>query len=95
MLLGGVKARDREVFRLARAVHHRGLSRKLRMAGTLGSPAIDLTVTERLTILAVLDDPPKGCEELREHLADDPAWRLRERSRADVQSIVPTEHGSC
>ena len=79
MLLGGVDVEDRVVLRLAGAVQHRALSRKLSMAWTLRSPVLNLTVSERDTILAALADAPRGLEGLRELLLAHKAWRLRER----------------
>jgi hypothetical protein len=79
VLLGGVEVDDWVVLRLAGAVQHRALSRKLSMACTFRSPVLNLTIAERYTILAILDDPPTGLEGLREHLLANQTWRLRER----------------
>ena len=79
MLLGGVGSREREVLRLASAVKQPPLSGKLSMAWTLRSPVLNLTVAERQTILAILDEPPYGLEGLRDLLLVNPAWRVRER----------------
>ena len=79
MVLGGVEVEDRVVLRLAGAVRHRPLSRKLSMAWTLRSPVVNLTVSERDTILATLADDPLGLEGLRDLLLVHEAWRLRER----------------
>lgn len=79
MLLGGVEVEDRDVLRLAGAVQHRALSRKLDMAWTLRSPVLNLTVSERDTILATLVDAPTGLEALRDLLLESQAWHLRER----------------
>ena len=57
MLLAGVWVEDGTVLRLADVLPST-LSHKLRMACTLRSPVVDLTVVERHAILAVLDDPP-------------------------------------
>ena len=79
MLLGGVEVENTTVLRLASAVKQPPLSRKLSMAWTLRSPVLNLTVAERQTILASLDEPPNGLEGLRDLLLVNPAWRLRER----------------
>jgi hypothetical protein len=79
VLLGGVWVDDEMVQRLIAAVQHKALSRKLRMAYRLRSPVLNLTVAERHTILAVLDEQPPGLEALRELLLADEAWLLRER----------------
>ena len=79
MLLGGVWVEDGVVLRLAEALRHRALSHKLRMACTLRSPVVNLTVTERHTILAVLHDPPPGLEGLRTLILENPQWMLYER----------------
>ena len=55
------------------------LSRKLSVAWTLRSPVLNLTVAERQTILALLDDEPDGLEGLRDRLLLSPAWQLGER----------------
>lgn len=67
------------MLRLAGAVHHRALSRKLSMAWTLRSPVLNLTISERDTILATLADGPIGLEGLRGLLLANQAWQLRER----------------
>ena len=42
-------------------------------------PFGNLTIAERHTILAVLEEQPPGLEALRERLLTDEAWLLRER----------------
>ena len=79
MLLGGVEVEDRCVQRLAGAVQHRELSRKLSMALALRAPVVNLTVAERHTILSALDAQVAGLEGLREELLGRPSWQLRER----------------
>jgi hypothetical protein len=48
------------------------------MACTLRSPVVNLTVAERHTILAVLDEPPPGLEGLRELILANPQWMSQE-----------------
>ena len=79
MLLGGVWVDDGMVQRLIAAVQHKALSRKLSTAYRLRSPVVNLTIAERHTILAVLEEQPPGLEELRERLLTDEAWLPRER----------------
>jgi len=79
VLLGGVWVEDGVVLQLAEALPHRPLAHKLRMACTLRSPVVNLTVAERHSILAVLSDPPPPLEELRELVLDHPQWVLYER----------------
>jgi hypothetical protein len=49
------------------------------MAWTLRSPVLNLTISERDTILATLADGPIGLEGLRGLLLANQAWQLRER----------------
>lgn len=79
MLLGGVWVEDGIVLRLAESLQDRGLSRKLRMAFTLRSSVVNLTVAERHAILAILNDPPAGLDGLREVILANPKWAIYER----------------
>ena len=79
VLLGGVWIDDGMVQRLIAAVQHKALARKLSMAYRLRSPVLNLTIAERHTISAVLEEQPSGLEALRERLLADEAWLLRER----------------
>ena len=74
MLLGGVWVEDGVVLRLAEALRDNVLSRKLRMACTLRSPVVSLTLAERHAILAVLGDPPPSLESLRTLIVANPRW---------------------
>lgn len=75
MLLGGVWVEDGMVLRLTAAIQHKALSRKLSMAYRLRSPVVNLTVAERLTILAVLQEEQwPDLEALRERLLTEEAW---------------------
>jgi hypothetical protein len=76
VLLGGVWVEDGMVLRLTAAIQHKALSRKLSMAYRLRSPVVNLTVAERHTILAVLEEQPPGLDALRERLLTDQAWLL-------------------
>lgn len=79
MLLAGVTVEDSLILRLAAAVDDFGLARKLKLAHTLRSQVLNLTIAERQRILAVVEDPRSGLEDLRELLVANQAWRLRER----------------
>jgi uncharacterized protein (DUF1778 family) len=76
VLLGGVWVEDGVVLRLAEALRHKALSRKLSIACTLRSPVVNLTVAQRHAILAVLDPPPPGLEGLRKLILANPRWML-------------------
>lgn len=91
MLLGGVWVEDGVVLRLAEALRDKALSRKLRMACTLRSPVVNLTLAERHAILAVLGDPPLSLEGLRELILANPRWMLYPRLESDFGA---SEHRS-
>lgn len=78
MLLGGLWVEDGVVLRLAEALQHKALSRKLSTAYTLRSPVVNLTVAERHAILALLNDPPPGLAGLRKLVLANPRWVLHE-----------------
>ena len=75
MLLGGIWVEDGTVLRLADALQGRGLSRKLSTSCRLRSP-VNLTLAERHTILAVLNDPPPDLDGLCELILANPRWML-------------------
>ncbi len=79
MLLGGVSVEDRLVLRLARVVGDGALAGKLNMAYTLRSAVLNLTYSERQTILDALEGGASGLSELRAELLSNPAWQLRQR----------------
>jgi hypothetical protein len=43
-----------------------------------GQSEVSLTIPDRVAILAVLDDPPKGLAELRAALLSERVWRRSE-----------------
>jgi len=65
MHLAGVPIRDDAVLELARLVDDPDLAAKLEGAYRRGAKILALEIPERETIIAVLDDPPAGLEELR------------------------------
>lgn len=79
MLLAGVDVEDRVILALADAVDDFGLARKLKLAHTLRSQIVNLTVGERHMILGVVGDPRTGLEDLHDLLVANEAWRLTER----------------
>ena len=82
-MLGGVWVEDGVVLRLAEALRHGALSRKLSMACTLRSPVVNLTMAERHAILAVVDAPPPSLKGLRELILANPGWMLHQRPESE------------
>jgi hypothetical protein len=64
MLVGGVPVDERLLRELARVVPPT-LARRLDTALTYRAKVLGLTIAERKAILAALEDPPAGLEELR------------------------------
>jgi hypothetical protein len=78
MFLAGIPVPDRLVLELARLVDDEYLETKLRSALGRDVKVLALETEERETILAALDDPPTGLEELRAVLLPEHTWRQRE-----------------
>jgi hypothetical protein len=77
MLVGGVPVDERLLRELARVVPP-ALARRLDTALFYRAKVLGLTVAERRAILAALEDPPAGLEELRATLLQEHVWRQRE-----------------
>ena len=78
MFLCGLDVPDRRILRLARPVDDTKLETKLRKALARDDRALALDREERETILASLDDPPAGLEDLRAVLLNQYVWRRAE-----------------
>ena len=65
MFLAGLPVPDRLVLELARMVDDGDLEQKLRSALARDVRLLALETVERVAILAALDDPPAGLEDLR------------------------------
>ena len=81
MFLAGIPVADRLVLELARLVDDEHLETKLRGALGRDVKVLALEFDERDAILAALEDPPAGFEELEElraTLLQEHAWRRRE-----------------
>ena len=74
MLVGGVPVDERLIGQLARVVPTT-LARRLDSALFFRSKVLGLTVAERREILAALEAPPAGLEELRAVLLQEDVWR--------------------
>ena len=76
--LAGVPVRDEAVSALARLVDDLALATKLEDAYRRGVKILALEISERETIIAALEDPPPGREELRAVLLQEHGWRRAE-----------------
>jgi hypothetical protein len=74
MLVGGVPIDDRLLRELARIVP-RTLARRVDAALLYRAKVLGLTVAERETILAALEDAPADLAELRDALLRERQWR--------------------
>lgn len=79
MFIAGIKIRDEAVLELARLVDDPDLATKLEDAHNRDVKVLALTIPERETILAALDDPAVGLAELRGVLLRELAWLREER----------------
>ena len=77
MLVGGVPVDERLLRRLAEVVPP-AVARRLDLALFYRAAVLGLTAAERRAILAALENPPPGLENLRATLIQDPAWRQPE-----------------
>ena len=78
MFLAGVPVRDEAVLELARLVDDPHLADKLETAFGRETKVLALTIPERETIVAALDDPPADLAELRGVLLRELEWRRAE-----------------
>ena len=78
MLVGGVPVDERLLRRLAEVVPP-AVARRLDMALFYRAAVLGLTSAERRVILAALENPPSGLENLRATLIQDPSWRPPEK----------------
>jgi hypothetical protein len=78
VFLAGLPIPDRLVLDLARMVDDEELETRLRSALAHDVKVLALESDERETILAALDDPPAGLEELRAVLLQEHVWRQAE-----------------
>ena len=76
--LAGIPVRDQAVLDLARLVDDPFLAEKRETAYTRETKVLALTIPERTTILAALDDPPAEFAELRGVLLRELEWRRAE-----------------
>lgn len=74
MLVSGVAVDERLLKQLSEVVPPR-LARRLDTALFYRAAVLGLTVDERKAILAALEKPPAGLEDLRANLLQDVAWR--------------------
>ena len=77
MLVSGVAVDERLLKQLSGVVPPR-LARRLDTALFYRAAVLGLTVDERKAILAALEKPPAGLEDLRANLLQDVAWRQSE-----------------
>ena len=76
--LAGIPIRDQAVLALARLVDDPDLAGKLETAYGRETKVLALTIPERTTILAALEDPPADLAELRGVLLRELAWLRQE-----------------
>jgi len=74
VLVSGVAVDERLLKQLSEVVPLK-VSRRLDTALLYRAAVLGLTVDERRAILAALEKPPAGLEDLREILLQDVAWR--------------------
>jgi hypothetical protein len=77
VLVGGVPVDERLLRRLAEVVPP-AVARRLDMALLYRAAVLGLTRSERRAIVAALENPPSGLENLRATLVQDPSWRQPE-----------------
>lgn len=78
MFLAGIPIRDELILELARMVDDDELADRFEDCYRREVKVMALDVPERESILAALDDPPAGLEELRAVLLQERVWRQRE-----------------
>jgi hypothetical protein len=78
MLVSGVAVDERLLRRLSEVVPPK-IARRLDTALFYRAAVLGLTVDERKAILAALEKPPAGLEDLRDALLQEAAWRQCER----------------
>jgi hypothetical protein len=78
VFVAGLPVRDDLILELARMVDDAVLAERLESAYGRAVKVLALDVAERETILAALDDPPAGLEELRGVLLNEREWWRRE-----------------
>ena len=78
VFVAGIPIRDELILELARMVDDEQLADRLETAYGREVKVLGLSIDERETILAVLDDPPVGLAELRGVLLREVEWRRRE-----------------
>jgi hypothetical protein len=83
VLFGGVPVEERRLRQLLQVVPPI-VARRLETALFYRAAVLGLTAPERRAILAALENPPAGLENLRATLIQDPAWREPERRYAPV-----------
>ena len=74
IMLAGIPVQDGLILKLARMVDDDQLADRLEHAQRAGVKILALELADRETILAALDDPPPGLEELRGVLLRDLTW---------------------
>jgi hypothetical protein len=79
MLVSGVAVDERLLRRLSEVVPPK-IARRLDTALFYRAAVLGLTVDERKAILAALEKPPAGLEDLRDVLLQEAAWRQCERN---------------
>ena len=88
MLIGGVPVDERLSRRLAEVVPP-SVARRLDTALLHRAAVLGLTAAERHAILAALENPPSGLENLRATLIQDPDWR-QPGARSSSRTPRPT-----
>jgi hypothetical protein len=78
MHLAGIPVRDQAILDLARLVDDPLLADKLESAHGREVKVLGLEISERMTILAALEDPPPDLAELRGVLLRELEWRRAE-----------------
>jgi hypothetical protein len=79
VFLAGLSVRGDLVLELARLVDDGTLADRLERAYEDRAGTLALDIPEREIVLAALNDPPSGLEELRAVLLQEHVWRKRER----------------
>jgi hypothetical protein len=74
VFVAGIPVRDEAVLEPARLVDDPDLATKLDKNYSRGTKVLALTIPERTTILAALEDPPTDLAELRGVLMRDLRW---------------------
>ena len=78
VFVAGIPLRGELILELARLVDNEQPAGRLEGAYGRKVKVLGLSIEERETILAVLDDPPAGLEELRGVLLHEVEWQKRE-----------------